>query len=245
MEKESFIREQIKENTGIEIDDQKCKSLLQYYEMIIEKNKVMNLTAITEFEEFVIKHFVDSLFLVKVMDPENKKLKLIDIGTGAGFPGIPLKIVYPELDITLFDSLQKRLTFLDEVIMKLGLKNICTVHGRAEEFGRKLDYREKYDIVVSRAVAELTTLSELTLPFCRIGGRFVAYKGGKGSEELKNSEYAIKELGGKIGKSCEYSISTSGVANERSLIEICKTKNTPMKYPRGGGKPFKAPLHIV
>jgi 16S rRNA (guanine527-N7)-methyltransferase len=213
--------------------------------MTVEKNKVMNLTAITEFEEFVMKHYVDSLSIINVIDLKDKNYSLIDIGTGAGFPGIPLKIMFPELDITLFDSLQKRLAFLDDVIRELGLKKIVTVHGRAEEFGRKLDYREKYDIVVSRAVAELTPLCELALPFCKVGGRFISYKGGKGSEELKNAEYAIKELGGKKGTFCEYTFDTNDATNERTLIEICKVKNTSSKYPRGGGKPFKAPLHMV
>ena len=256
-----YIKNQIEKNAGITIDEKKSEQLLQFYEMIIEKNKVMNLTAITEFEEFVAKHFADSLSIIKIpgireyfqkfanvtdsaTDGE-KRINLIDIGTGAGFPGVPLKIVFPDLDVTLFDSLQKRLTFLDEVIDRLGMQNIKTVHGRAEEFGRKLDYREKYDIVVSRAVAELTPLCELALPFCKVGGRFISYKGGKGGEELKNAEYAIKELGGKKGTICEYTFDTNDATNERTLIEICKVKNTSSKYPRGGGKPFKAPLHMV
>lgn len=256
-----YIQTQINENTGITIDEKKSEKLLQFYEMIIEKNKVMNLTAITGFEEFTAKHFVDSLSLVKMDnlkkllmktdgktiggDKNKSKLSMIDIGTGAGFPGIPLKIVFSDLDVTLFDSLQKRLTFLDDVIEKLRLENIKTVHGRAEEFGRKLDYREKYDIVVSRAVAELTPLCELALPFCKVGGRFVSYKGGKGTEELDNAEYAIKELGGKKGCVIKYSFETNDATNERTLIEICKVKNTSSKYPRGGGKPFKAPLYMV
>ena len=249
MDRISYIKDQIEKNTGIAIDDKKAEQFLEYYEMIIEKNQVMNLTAITDFKEFVAKHFVDSLSLCKLpgikITSKEHPIKLIDIGTGAGFPGIPLKIVYPELDITLFDSLQKRLSFLDEVIAKLGLNKIQTLHGRAEEFGRKLDYREKYDIVVSRAVAELTTLSELALPFCTVGGRFVSYKGGKGNEELQNAQYAIKELSGKTGNIIEYSFTVSGELNERILIEICKTKSTNPKYPRGGGKPFKTPLHMV
>lgn len=258
MDKISYIKTQIETNTGIIIDDNKADQLLQYYDMIIEKNQVMNLTAITDFEEFVAKHFVDSLSLCRLQDikkvldnlQDNEKsggsgCKLIDIGTGAGFPGVPLKIVYPELDVTLFDSLQKRLTFLDDVISKLGLKKIQTLHGRAEEFGRKLDYREKYDIVVSRAVAELTTLCELALPFCKVGGSFISYKGGKGNEELQNAQYAIKELGGKTGSLIEYSFLALDENNERILVEICKVKSTNPKYPRGGGKPFKTPLHMV
>ena len=260
-DKSTYIKSKIDELLGLTIDDTRADQLAEFYEMIIEKNKVMNLTAITDFEEFVVKHFVDSLSIIKIsgikecfQKPVNvtgdivnsdTEINIIDIGTGAGFPGVPLKIVFPDLNVTLFDSLQKRLTFLDEVIDKLKLKNIKTVHGRAEEFGRKLDYREKYDIVVSRAVAELTPLCELALPFCMVGGRFISYKGGKGSEELKNAEYAIKELGGKKGTICEYTFDTNDATNERTLIEICKVKNTSSKYPRGGGKPFKAPLHMV
>ena len=256
-----YIKTLIEKNAGVTIDEKKSEQLLQFYEMIIEKNKVMNLTAITEFEEFVAKHFADSLSIIKIpgirecfqksaivtdsVTDSDKEINLIDIGTGAGFPGVPLKIVFPDLDVTLFDSLQKRLTFLDEVIDRLELKNIKTVHGRAEEFGRKLDYREKYDIVVSRAVAELTPLCELALPFCKVGGRFISYKGGKGGEELNSAEYAIKELGGKKGTICEYTFETNDATNERTLIEICKVKNTSSKYPRSGGKPFKAPLHMV
>ena len=244
-QKAAYIKTQLNEILGLITDDSQIEKLIKFYDMTVEKNKVMNLTAITEFEEFVMKHYVDSLSIIKVMDLNGKPYSLIDIGTGAGFPGIPLKIMFPELDITLFDSLQKRLVYLDEVIHELGLKKIVTLHGRAEEFGRKLDYREKYDIVVSRAVAELITLCELTLPFCKVGGRFIAYKGGKGDEELKSAEFAIKELGGKKGKTCEYDFIASGVSNERTLIEICKATHTISKYPRGGGKPFKTPLYIV
>ena len=215
MEELLYIKEQIKSNLGMVPDDRQIEQLYKYYEMIIEKNKVMNLTAITDFEEFVVKHFVDSLSLVKATELKGKKFHLIDVGTGAGFPGVPLKILFPELEVTLFDSLQKRLSFLDDVINELKLQNICSVHGRAEEFGRKLDYREKYDIVVSRAVAELSTLCELTLPFCKVGGCFIAYKGGKADEEVKNAEYAIKELGGKKKNIIEYNFQVDGVLNER------------------------------
>ena len=189
--KSTYIKTQFNKFLGLTPDDTRTEKLIKYYEMTIEKNKVMNLTAITEFEEFVMKHYVDSLSIIKVMDLNGKPYSLIDIGTGAGFPGIPLKIMFPELDITLFDSLQKRLVFLGEVIRDLGLKKIVTVHGRAEEFGRKLDYREKYDIVVSRAVAELTPLCELSIPFCKVGGCFISYKGMKGDEELADADRAI------------------------------------------------------
>ena len=247
VDKISYIKNQIELNCRIKIDDRQSEQLLIYYEMIVEKNKVMNLTAITDFEEFVTKHFVDSISICKVIELNNKNFDVIDIGTGAGFPGIPLKIVYPGLSITLFDSLQKRLTFLDEVIDKLALQNIRTLHGRAEEFGRKLDYREKYDIVVSRAVAELTTLCELALPFCKTGGRFISYKGSKGKEELEAASYCIKALGGTVDKEVEFLLNENDnkEADEnysRLLIDIKKVHKTDSKYPRGGGKPFKQPL---
>ena len=159
MEKIEFLKNALKE-INIVADENKLMQLLKFYDMIVEKNKVMNLTAITDFEEFVTKHIVDSLEIIRVIDLSGKSLKMIDIGTGAGFPGIPLKIIYPDLEVTLFDSLKKRLVFLDEVIMSLSLKNIRTVHGRAEEYGRKNEYREKYDLVVSRAVADMTPLCE-------------------------------------------------------------------------------------
>ena len=249
-DKSTYIISSFRDLLGITPNEQQVEQLLTFYEMTIEKNKVMNLTAITDFKEFVIKHFVDSISIVKILDLKNKKQKVIDIGTGAGFPGIPLKIMFPELEITLFDSLQKRLSFLDEVINRLGLKKICTVHGRAEEFGRKLDYREKYDIVVSRAVAELTVLCELALPFCKVGGCFVAYKGVKGSEELSDAAKAITTLGGRTSDKTVFLLPDgpddieSKQKSERNLIRIDKIKPTDSKYPRGGGKPFKAPLYI-
>ena len=249
-DKSTYIISRFKDLLGIVPTDEQVEKLLKFYDMTIEKNQVMNLTAITDFEEFVIKHFVDSVSIVKVLDLKSKKIKVIDIGTGAGFPGIPLKIMFPELDITLFDSLQKRLSFLDEVIEKLKLDKICTVHGRAEEFGRKLDYREKYDIVVSRAVAELTTLCELALPFCKVGGSFISYKGVKGNEELTVAKKAIITLGGKVSENINFVLQDGpGCDAEkeksvRNLIKIDKVKPTDHKYPRGGGKPFKAPLYI-
>ena len=256
-DKATYIKAQFNKFLGLTPDDTQMGQLIKFYEMTVEKNKVMNLTAITEFEEFVMKHYVDSISIIKVMDLKDKAYSLIDIGTGAGFPGIPLKIMFPELNITLFDSLQKRLVFLDEAIKTLGLKKIATVHGRAEEFGRKLDYREKYDIVVSRAVAELTPLCELSIPFCKVGGCFIAYKGMKGAEELYDAKRAINVLGGKLSGSEEFVLNTKDITSEtkaadtekdqnslRLLIKIDKVKPTDNKYPRGGGKPFKAPLYI-
>ena len=246
-DKSTYIKTQFEKSIGLIPDDIQVGQLIKFYDMTVEKNKVMNLTAITEFEEFVMKHYVDSTAIIKVMDLKEKTYSLIDIGTGAGFPGIPLKIMFPKLNITLFDSLQKRLVFLDEVIRELGLKNITTVHGRAEEFGRKLDYREKYDIVVSRAVAELTPLCELSLPFCKVGGFFISYKGMKGAEELADAERAIKVLGGKLEETSEFILPVTEKDENNSgrlLIKIGKIKPTDSKYPRGGGKPFKSPLYI-
>ncbi|MBR4343653.1 MAG: 16S rRNA (guanine(527)-N(7))-methyltransferase RsmG [Lachnospiraceae bacterium] len=234
-----FLKNALKE-INIVADENKLMQLLKFYDMIVEKNKVMNLTAITDFEEFVTKHIVDSLEIIRVIDLSGKSLKMIDIGTGAGFPGIPLKIIYPDLEVTLFDSLKKRLVFLDEVIMSLSLKNIRTVHGRAEEYGRKNEYREKYDLVVSRAVADMTPLCELCIPFCKVNGLFISYKGSKGYEELQKAEGCIKILGGEKSKVSEFSLDSS----KRFLLSILKKKPTDNKYPRGSGKPFKSPLYI-
>lgn len=239
MEKLKFLENALK-SINCETDNNKTEQILKFYEMLIEKNKVMNLTAITDFEEFVSKHIVDSLSISQIMNLKDNSIKVIDVGTGAGFPGIPLKIMYPSLDITLFDSLKKRLNFLDEVIEELKLENIRTLHGRAEEFGRKDEYREKFDLVVSRAVADLTPLCELTLPFAKVNGSFIAYKGSKGEQELQAADKCIKILGGKISSKVELNIDGSS----RLLIKIDKIRSTYVKYPRGGGKVFKAPLYI-
>lgn len=245
MEKKEFLKNSLIGFKSVLTED-KLDKLITYYEMIVKKNEVMNLTAITDFDEFVVKHYLDCLQIQRVFDLNGKKLSLIDVGTGAGFPGIPLKIMYPDLSVTLFDSLQKRISFLDEVIAELDLKNIITVHGRAEEFGRKEDFREKFDLVVSRAVAELTSLCEISIPFCKVGGSFVSYKGSKGKDELKQAEYCIKTLGCKISNTDSFKLNNFDAEEyNRTLIEIVKIKSTDNKYPRGGGKPFKSPLHIV
>ncbi|WP_417030197.1 16S rRNA (guanine(527)-N(7))-methyltransferase RsmG, partial [Blautia hydrogenotrophica] len=181
---------------GIQLEQRQREQFVQYYELLIEWNKVMNLTGITEFEEVLQKHFVDSLSVKKVVDL-TKISRVIDVGTGAGFPGIPLKIVFPELKITLLDSLQKRIKFLNEVIGRLCLKDIEAIHGRAEEYARRKEYREQYDLCVSRAVANLASLSEYCLPYVKVGGWFVPYKSGKIQEELENSTKAMELLGGR------------------------------------------------
>lgn len=224
---------------GIKITDVQCDKLYRFYEMVIEKNKVMNLTAITDYEEFVIKHFVDSLMIAKVMDMTGA-MTVLDIGTGAGFPGVPVKIVYPETTVLLLDSLNKRLNFLNEVIEELGLKDITTIHSRAEELQAKGKYRESFDLCVSRAVAALPTLSEYCLPYVKPGGKFVAYKAVGADEEIEASKTAIRVLGGEIKETAHFTIKDTDYT--RVLISIEKIKNTPKKYPRPGGKPGKNPL---
>ena len=222
---------------GIELSDEQLEQFLTYYEMLIEKNKVMNLTAITDFDEVLEKHFEDSLSLIQAVDLE-KSQAVIDLGTGAGFPGIPLKIAFPNLQITLADSLNKRILFLDDVIRELGLTGIDTVHGRAEDLAKNSDYREKFDLCVSRAVANLSTLSEYCLPFVKIGGKFISYKAGGCDEEVAASKSSIFLLGGKISDIKKFELGESG----RAFVIIDKVSGTPKKYPRKAGTPSKDPL---
>lgn len=230
---------------GIILDEEKMKRLFLYYEMVTEKNKVMNLTAVTDESDFVIKHIVDSLAIVKAGDKVlsfmNKPgVRVIDVGTGAGIPGIILKIAYPEINIVLFDSLKKRLKFLDEVIERLGLENAATLHGRAEDIGKSKEYRESFDIVLSRAVANMSTLSEYCLPLTRQGGFFIPYKSGEIEEELNKSTNAIKKLGGKVTSLEKYLLPDTDIS--RSLVIVEKTGRTPAFYPRRAGIPSKEPL---
>ena len=239
MERDLSVFKQKLSGLDIELSEKQIEQFMMYYDMLVETNKVMNLTAITEFDEVIDKHFVDSLSLVKVIDPSRIK-RAIDVGTGAGFPGIPLKIAFPDLPITLLDSLNKRVNFLNQVIEKLGLEKIEAVHGRAEDFGRNAEYREKFDLCVSRAVANLSTLSEYCLPFVKIGGRFISYKSGKIDEELERSEKAVEILGGKLGNCLKYNLEDTDM--ERSLVVIEKKRLTKKIYPRKAGKPSKEPL---
>lgn len=222
---------------GIELSDEQLEQFLTYYEMLIEKNKVMNLTTITDFDEVLEKHFEDSLSLIQAVDLE-KSQAVIDLGTGAGFPGIPLKIAFPNLQITLADSLNKRILFLDDVIRELGLVGIDTVHGRAEDLAKNSDYREKFDLCVSRAVANLSTLSEYCLPFVKIGGKLISYKAGECDEEVAASKSSIFLLGGKISDIKKFELGESG----RAFVIIDKVSGTPKKYPRKAGTPSKDPL---
>ncbi len=227
---------------SVDLSDDQMEKFYLYYEMLIEWNKVMNLTAITDMKDVIFKHFVDSVSLVKAVDV-SRETSLIDVGTGAGFPGIPLKIVFPELKVTLLDSLNKRVRFLDEVIDKLKLTEIAAVHGRAEDVGRDLEYREKYDLCVSRAVANLATLSEYCMPFVRVGGKFISYKSGIVEDELKGAGNAVKMLGGRVEDVVRFRI--EGIDAERSLVWIVKNRKIDSKYPRRAGLPGKEPLGVV
>ena len=211
----------------------------KFYDLLVEWNKVMNLTGITEYQDVVEKHFLDSLSIVKIIDM-NQIEYAIDIGTGAGFPGIPLKIAFPDINIVLLDSLNKRIKFLDHIIEELKLDGILTIHGRAEDYAREAGYREKFDLCVSRAVANLTSLSEYCLPYVRVGGRFVSYKSGDIEQEISESERAIKILGGKVYQVEKFNL--PGTEIQRSFVMIKKMKNTQNKYPRKAGMPTKEPL---
>lgn len=233
--------EQITEGQVL-LTDVQLAQFEQYYDGLIEKNKVMNLTAITEREDVILKHFIDSLALAGYVKLWEKEYKIIDVGTGAGFPGIPLKIAFPNLQVTLFDSLNKRIKFLQEMIDTLKLKEITAVHGRAEEGARDKNMREKYDFVVSRAVANMAVLSEYCIPFVKVGGYFIPYKTGTVEEEITQGKKAIQILGGKIEKIEKLMLPDSDIS--RSFVFIKKEKQTPKAYPRKAGTASKQPLGI-
>ena len=222
---------------NISLSEMQINQFIRFYEMLIEKNKVMNLTAITEFDEVIDKHFLDSLNLFRLIDLNSEK-RILDLGTGAGFPGIPLKIAFPKIKITLVDSLNKRVMFLNDVVNQLGLEDVECVHARAEDLAKKKEYREEYDICVSRAVANLSTLSEYCIPFVKVGGNFISYKSGDCDEEINSSKAAIKKLGARISKVENFEIKDMG----RSFVVIDKISSTPSKYPRKAGLPSKEPL---
>lgn len=224
---------------GVEWTEKQKEQLEQFYYMLVEKNKVMNLTGITEEEEFVLKHIIDSISCV---DEQYflKNASLIDVGTGAGFPGIPIAIYRPDLQITLFDSLQKRLSFLEEVIDTLGLVGVVTCHGRAEDVAHQASFREQFDIATSRAVARLPILLEYALPFIKKGGLFVALKGAAYEDEQKESNNALQKLGGELKEVREIKLPT--LEDKRAVVFVRKMKITPMKYPRKPKEIKNSPL---
>lgn len=227
---------------GISLSDRQLDQFYQYYQLLVDWNKVMNLTAITEMEQVISKHFIDSMTLIKAVSNLNeRKASIIDVGTGAGFPGIPLKIAFPQLQITLLDSLNKRIKFLNEVIEQLGLgESIIAVHGRAEDYGRNERYREQFDFCVSRAVANIATLSEYCIPFVKTGGYFVSYKSGKIDEELEKGKKAVTLLGGEIQNVVRFQLKAAEA--DRALVIIEKKEKTKGKFPRKAGLPSKEPI---
>lgn len=227
---------------GIVLTERQLAQFEKYYELLIEKNKVMNLTAITEPYDVIEKHFIDSLSIVKAISLEQMEQihTVLDLGTGAGFPGIPLKIAFPHLKITLLDSLNKRIRFLNEVIEELELEQIEGIHGRAEDIAKKEEYREQYDLCVSRAVANLSTLGEYCVPFVHIGGLFVAYKGEKVDEEMQGVTKAFEALGACLERVEEFQLPNTDMG--RKMVLVRKERKTPKKYPRKAGLPSKEPL---
>lgn len=238
IEQKAYILGKMQE-IGIDLSAEQVQQFYDYYVMLVETNKVMNLTAITEFTDVVKKHFLDSVIAPAELF-HVEQLQMIDVGTGAGFPGIPLKIVYPHMQVTLLDSLNKRIRFLEQVTERLCLNGVTLIHGRAEDVAKNKAHREQYGICVSRAVANLSTLSEYCLPFIQKGGLFVAYKSGTYQEELNQAENSIRILGGTVEKTAEFKL--PGSDDSRSMIWIRKEKTTPTKYPRKAGVPAKEPL---
>lgn len=237
MEEKLAYMSQKFESVGFAFSDLQKRQFYTFYQMLIEKNKVMNLTGITEFAEVVEKHFLDSISINQIVNLKNS-VSILDLGTGAGFPGIPLKIAFPEIEITLMDSLNKRILFLNEVIQELQLEGITTVHARAEELARNKSYREQFDFCVSRAVANLSTLEEYCLPFVKVGGKFISYKSGEIEEEVEESKRACFLLGGKLNQVYKFDLEES----KRSFVVVDKVKVTPKTYPRKAGTPSKTPL---
>ena len=228
------------ENDGFPIDSKKMEQYHKYFILLQEWNEKINLTAIVEEEEVYLKHFYDSITLAKYKKIEGKPLKLCDVGSGAGFPSIPLKILFPEIEITIVDSLKKRINFLEILVKELGIENVHLYHDRAEDFGQKKKFRSSFDLVTARAVARLSVLSEFCLPITKEQGVFAAMKGSQGEEELRDAEKAIKTLGGKLDRVENFELPLN--AGERTIVLIDKVKKTPRKYPRQAGTPNKKPL---
>ena len=239
MSKEEFFNK-MKENEkylNFPFSVEQLEQFFEYMNLLIEWNKKMNLTAIVEPNEIIIKHFIDSITILKEI---NNNSKIIDVGTGAGFPGVPLSIMNTTLKITLADSLNKRLIFLNEVVNQLGLKNIEIIHARAEELGQNKKYRENFDVATSRAVANLSTLSEYLIPLVRKDGKIISMKAGGAQEEIETAKKAIKILGGKIERIEEFKLPQTEI--ERTIILIRKENCTPNRYPRKVGVPSKEPI---
>lgn len=241
MDKEEFFSKLSSDslNINIHLNDIQMEQFYQYMKLLLEWNQQINLTAITEENEIIKKHFIDSITISKYIEKDSK---VIDIGSGAGFPGIPLKIAEETYNITLIDALNKRLKFLNEVIGTINLKNIQTIHTRAEDIGKNIVYRETFDVAVSRAVASLNVLVEYLLPLVKVGGKCICMKGNNVKIEIEEAKKAIELLGGKIEQIEEFNLPNSDIT--RSIIIIKKIKNTPNKYPRKAGIPSKDPIHV-
>ena len=231
---------------GISLNDEQEKKFNRFYELLVEWNKQINLTSITDYSEVKVKHFLDSVSVLQYLSNDDlKDKKVIDVGTGAGFPGIPLAIMCPETSFTLLDTLNKRITFLNEVIKECNLSNVKTIHGRAEDIAREIEHREKYDYSISRAVANLSVLSEYCIPFLKIDGLFLSYKSVKTDEELIEGKHALEILHSKIEKVEKFELTDKALPEkvlERTILFIRKKELTDMKYPRRAGKPTKKPL---
>lgn len=229
-------------NIAVQIDEERVQKFASYFTILSEWNNRFNLTAITDEADVRIRHFIDSLTVLRVLPPQDPKrfLRVIDIGTGAGFPGIPLKIARDDVDVTLVDGTAKKLRFCDEVVAQLKLHNIRTLQGRAEELGHAMDHRERYDVVVARAVAPLPTLVEYLLPLVKLGGIAVAMKGSEAEAEAEQATHAIGKLGGRLNRVEQ--VALPGLPDKRALIVIDKVAPTAALYPRPGGAPRNAPL---
>lgn len=227
------------ETLGISLSEKQIGQFLSYYEMLTEWNQMINLTAITEYDDVMKKHFVDSLSLIKAFDA-TQSVSVIDVGTGAGFPGLALKIAFPNLRVTLLDSLNKRINFINKVIDNLRLTEVEVIHGRAEDMAKQGRLRENFDLCVSRAVANLSVLSEYCIPFVKLGGFFISYKSEKISEEISEAQNAISILGGKLERQVEFMLPDSDIC--RNFVVIKKQNPTPHKYPRKAGQPEKMQL---
>jgi len=224
---------------GVTLDGRQLDMFEAFTALLLEWNSRFNLTRITDPKEIATKHYLDSLSLLAVVKVP-AGASMIDVGTGAGFPGIPLKIALPDLKVTMLDSVRKKLTFLDKAVRELNLTEVALVHGRAEDMGRDVSYRERFDFAVSRAVARLNVLAELCMPFCRIGGRFAAYKGPDAGEEIEEAAEAVRALGGELEAVHSFALPEGDL--QRTLVVIRKTRPTPARYPRKAGIPERNPL---